>query len=333
MSIYERNPNAAPDTDFEPGELVHVAVGNHGRLLDPRRTPVTVVAVRPDLGAFVVRLDDFEDAGATWEESFDRVDRYQFARDSPRADAADVDRYRAAMERLDKPLRIAGVPEVAAATAARIDTAQRSAAAWLREHSAFLAVGAALPEPETRLADPRLLNDLDRYMTDRELAEIERAFAEQYVRNPYSGELVKGHRIVIAEMGLAAFEGTIVRDPALFDDPWSREHRAEHVTARLAFVRAIHAALGLDRVTLYRGMCTDEPIRPPGCNTFVSATYSRRVAESHFGAGPVTDNAMLLRQAVPARRLFMTYHETRAMNEHYREAEAILLQEPTDVIF
>ena len=31
---------------------------------------------------------------------------------------------------------------------------------------------------------------------------IEEAFAEQYVRNPNSGELVKGHAIVLAELGL-----------------------------------------------------------------------------------------------------------------------------------
>ena len=39
-------------------------------------------------------------------------------------------------------------------------------------------------------------------MTEKGLWDIEEAFAEQYVRNPNSGELVKGHAIVLAELGL-----------------------------------------------------------------------------------------------------------------------------------
>jgi len=38
-----------------------------GRLLDSRRTPVSVVEVRLDTGTFVIRIDGFEDKGATWE--------------------------------------------------------------------------------------------------------------------------------------------------------------------------------------------------------------------------------------------------------------------------
>ena len=36
----------------------------------------------------------------------------------------------------------------------------------------------------------------------------------------------------------------------------------------------------------------------------------------------------LLRQVVPVERLFMTYLETAAMNDRFREAEAVLLFEP-----
>ncbi len=35
-------------------------------------------------------------------------------------------------------------------------------------------------------------------------------------------------------------------------------------------------------------------------------------------------------RSVPAERVFMSYLETRAMNERYLEAEAVLLAGPTD---
>ncbi len=63
MSIYLDNPDLAPDSDFEPGAHRHLVVGNKGRLLDSRRTPVSVVEVRVAVGTFVIRIDDFEDKG------------------------------------------------------------------------------------------------------------------------------------------------------------------------------------------------------------------------------------------------------------------------------
>jgi len=70
MSIYQTAADPAPDSEFEPGELDHLVVGNAGRLLDPRRTPVTVVGIRLEVGTFVVRLEAFEDKGARWEVPF-----------------------------------------------------------------------------------------------------------------------------------------------------------------------------------------------------------------------------------------------------------------------
>jgi hypothetical protein len=48
VPVYAFDRHPAPDGDFEPGELRHVAEGNAGRLLDARRTPVVVTAVDPD---------------------------------------------------------------------------------------------------------------------------------------------------------------------------------------------------------------------------------------------------------------------------------------------
>jgi hypothetical protein len=63
-SIYQSDPDAAPDSELLPGEPRHLVAGNRGRLLDPRRTPVHVTAVSPELGFFEVEIDAFEDARA-----------------------------------------------------------------------------------------------------------------------------------------------------------------------------------------------------------------------------------------------------------------------------
>ncbi len=55
MSIYLDNPDLAPDSDFEPGAHRHLVVSNKGRLLDSRRTPVSVVEVRVAVGTPVPR--------------------------------------------------------------------------------------------------------------------------------------------------------------------------------------------------------------------------------------------------------------------------------------
>ena len=71
-------------------------------------------------------------------------------------------------------------------------------------------------------------------MEARGCAAIEDAFAATFVRNPYSGDLVRGHRIVLAELGLAAYAGKAPREPGVFAGEWARERRAEHLVARLA---------------------------------------------------------------------------------------------------
>jgi hypothetical protein len=80
--IHQFNSDMAPDTDFLPGTLVHLVPGNRGRMLDPRRTPIQILALRPEFGTFVWEILDFEDRGAHWELPFEKVVRFQFARES-----------------------------------------------------------------------------------------------------------------------------------------------------------------------------------------------------------------------------------------------------------
>ena len=325
MSIYLDNPDLAPDSDFEPGAHRHLVVGNKGRLLDSRRTPVSVVEVRVAVGTFVIRIDDFEDKGATWEIPFEGVGMYQFAVGSARAADAFDEQYHAAVKRFDRPLSITCDPAERVVTETRLVGAVESGSAWLAGNSRFLSAGVTLPSPAARQGDTRLHADLEAFMTERGLWDIEDAFAGQLVSNPFSGELVKGHRIVIAELGLVPFEDKVIRDPAIFDGQWSRDRRAEHILARLGFIRAVFTHLRCDRVRLYRGVSTEKPLRPPGNNTFISATFSREVAMSHFESGTPMATRALYRQSVPVERLFMSYHETARMNDQFKEAEAVLL--------
>jgi hypothetical protein len=330
-SVYATDPHAAPDSDFEPGALRHLVPGNRGRLLDARRTPIAVTAVVPDRGAFEVEIGAFEDAGARWELPLEDVGRFQFARDARLADAGVVAELERAADRFDRALAIDCDPGARLATLERI---ARERTAFRERLTLEAAAGVDLAGcVERRSGDERLFSLLEDAMARHDVAELERRFSTTFVGNPRSGEVVKGHAIVLAELGLCPYRGKIVRDPGLFDEPWSKARRAWHLIARLAFTQALWGALGREDAVLYRGAAVEGGLSDPLPSSFVSATLSREVAMAHFEGGPTTQSAVLWRQRVPLGRLFMTFLETRAMNDRFREAEAVLLGDPANRAF
>ena len=330
VSIYQSSPDPRPDSDYEPGALRHLVAGNRGRLLDARRTPVSVIEVQPTVGFVHIRIEGFEDEGAVWLIPLEQADHYQWEPQGPRASEADVTEMKQAIERFDRVLVIEPDESARSATEARIDVRRTETSSWLAEHSRFLAAGEPLPDPATRRGHPLLAADLEAYMRWADLWDVEEALTATYVSNPGSGELVKGHRIVIAELGLADYRGTIVRDPATFAEPWTRDRRAAHIVARLAFLRALLGRLGNRKVTLWRGFSTDGRMRRPAGRTFVSTSFSEAVARSHYQGGAQTTTRGLVWRAVPVERLLMTYHETAAMNTMFLEAEAVVLDHRDD---
>lgn len=325
MGVYQREPQQAPDSDFVGGELAHLVVGNCGRMLDARRTPVAVTAIQEETGHFELEVLAFEDSGARWQIELEKVDRFQFARRSSLASATKVKRYREAVERFDRPMSVPVNEEARSQTSRRIAGAKAAAAEWLP-------LGLRL-DLDSRRGDVELARAFLAFLATQGLAEIELQFAERFVSNPSSGETVKGHRIVLADLGLVAYHGKVVRDPALFVEQWSREERAAHICARLGFVRAMFEAARLDRVTLYRGLSSEGALKPHPQRSLVSASFHREVAESLFEGGPATTTSVLYRQVVLVERVFMTYLETSAMNGAYLEAEAILLAEGANLAF
>ena len=284
-SIYASDPDAAPDSEFRPAELAHLVPGNRGRLLDARRTPVIVTAVTPARGAFEIEIGAFEDAGARWELPLWEIERFQFPPTSELAPPAAVAELERARERFDRELRID--PDAAALerTNERLAGAQAAAADTLAAVIPRLDVDRCV---DGRHGDPQLYALLDRFMTERGLAALDRDFTETFVSNPNSGELVKGHAIVLAELGLHPYRGKVVRDPALFSGQSSKSRRAEHLVARLGFTRALWRGLGYRQLTLYRGAALDGTFAARPSGSFVSATFSKAVAEAHFAGGQST---------------------------------------------
>jgi hypothetical protein len=325
--MYQSDPDAAPDTQFLAGELRHLVTGNRGRLLDPRRTPVHVTAVSPETGFFEVEIDAFEDAGARWLIPLESAASYQFAGGGATVSDAGLDDLRDAVARCDVQITITGGRSARDYSERRLHDECARASGWLAEHGAPPAF-----DPQPYIADcsgwVAAQDWLAGYLASRDLADIEEQVASAYVSNPWAGDVVLGHLVVMAELGLGTLTARQPRDPGVFGGYWRRSRRAEHILARMGFTRALWS-LADGEVPLYRGMAMHD--RPETADSagrrsspLVSASFSRPIAESHFSA-PGAAAAALYRQRLVPERLFMTFLETAAMNSQFLEAEAVLL--------
>ena len=333
VSIHEFDPDRRPDDGFEPGRLDHLVLGGAGRRLDARRTPVRIVELCDRTGQFTVEILAFEDEGARWTLPYEDVGGFQFEKGQAVCEAGRVREIEAIVERLGQTMAIECDPGVRGETERLLEAEVRRIRRWLRGSSRLLGEGGVLPDPQRREGDPRLAEDFERFMRERGLWELEDAFAATFVSAPF-GELIRGHRMVIAELGLVRYEGGIARDERMFDEPWSRARRGKHIIARLGFLRALGAELGIGEVTLFRGISSEGQLRREAGATFVSATFCEAVAESLYAANAGEGSAgMLCRQSVGVERLFMTYHETAAMNRQFKEAEAVLLADRGNPLF
>jgi hypothetical protein len=330
--VYANDDHAAPDSLFAPGGLRHLIVGNSGRLLDARRTPITVVDVAPERGSFIVRVEAFEDTGARWELGLEEIERFQFTRSATHASDRALAQLQESVARFDRDLSIECAKDARDDTLRQLDQRHDHARAWL----AWRASGPTIDIAEQivrRAGHPTAYLLLGEFLAEHDVEDLDRDFTESFVTNPQAGEIVKGHAIVLAELGLCPYHGKAPRDAELFTGRWSRPRRAEHILWRLAFTQELYAALGAHTVTLYRAAATDSSLHPRRQSSLISATFSRDVAEAHFQGGPTTRAAVLWRQTIPAKRMVMSFLETKAMNERFHEAEAILLADPTNHAF
>ncbi len=229
---------------------------------------------------------------------------------------------RDAQERLGAELRVDVDAARASANHARLAQETAATQAWLAER---LKGPVDLAERVRERAGERRLTDLlELHMRERGLLDIESAFTRAFVSNPAAGEIVKGHAIVLAELGLCPYQGTIIRDEDAMCGAFSRERRAEHLLSRLAFSRALWSGIGAGAFT-YRAYSSESALRAAQPASFVSATLSREVALSHFGGGPATRAAAIRRSPLDPALALMSFLETRSMSERYREAEVVLI--------
>jgi hypothetical protein len=291
-------------------------------LLDARRTPVTLVDVAVERGAFVVRVEAFEDAGATWELFLGELKRFQFERDAAHASESEAGQLRQSLARFDRELLI----QCAAGDRdASLKELQRRREQVRHQFGSRVDLGAVDAEQSIsrRQGDPRLYELTEELLGEHGLGAIERDLLAPLISNPRAGEMVKGHAIVLAELGLFPYHGRIIRDPDLFAGGRSKEVRSDHLLWRMAFTQELWSSVG--PVPIFRAAASDDALRTADNPPFLSATFSRAVANSHFEGGPSTSAAVLMRQTLPLERLLMSFLETRAMNDRFREAEALLI--------
>ena len=326
---FQYNPNRLPDSDFEDGSLEHLVVGNEGRALDYRRTPLRVSELREASGLAVLEILDFEDKGNTWEIPFEETVSLQFARGSRRAGAEDVARYAAVAERLDKRVTITCEEEARRTTLSELSEAERQASEWLQAQAPPTG---ARPNFSRRVGLKRLFAILNSNMEHHGLADMEATFASHYVGKFHHSEFVKAHRIVIAEMGLVPYEGKVLRDEEVLVGDFDMARRRQHIIRRLAFVHTLYAGLEVFPLLVYRGIHSRGLPKEQRNETFVSTTTDLRIAEAlacfREPSNPNKEGynvGVLMSQSVPLERVFMTYMETPQMDHPYRESEVVLL--------
>lgn len=321
--IYEADAQMRPDSDFEPAALERLVVGNSGRLLDARRTPITVTGVAAERGSFTVRVDGFEDVGATWELFLGEIGRFQLERGTARAPQREVADLQASLARFDRELEIEASPDALEGSRMEIGRRREVVGDLLETRTSIAAlddVGGAIARRE---GDPALYELVETFLDARGLARIERDLLALLVSNPRSGEMVKGHAIVLAELGLCPYRGLVPRDPDLFTGDGSKDVRREHILWRMALTQELWSSIG--PVPLFRAAATDGVLQRSNHESLISATFSKHVADSHFAGGPSTRAAVLMRQQLPLDRLLVTFLETRAFNDRFHEAEAVLV--------
>jgi hypothetical protein len=329
---FQFDPNRLPDSEFERGEVRHLCVGNEGRLLDFRRTPVRIERLCHDSGLATIRILTFEDKGALWDLPYEEIGQYQFKKGSTRVSNEELGRIQAAITRWDRQVEIAPDPSCREQTLQLVAEERKRASSWLSRHSQFLASGHRLPEGEPE-GSPLLFRDIQTYLTERGLIDLEALFTRQYV-SAMNNESVKAHRIAIAELGLAPYQGKILRDPMQTMGAVSLDRRKTHVIVRMGVVQAMFESSGRDRIILYRMESSEGPLRPRRfSSTLISASFRMDIVQEMSGWADPKRTVALYRQAVPIERALMTYLETEAMNHPFREAEAVLFTDSTNLTF
>ena len=322
--MHEQHTILEPDDNFDPGTLAHLVVGNEGRVLDGRRTPGFIEHYDEESAMFLWRITGFEDAGNCWEIPAEQINCYQFRKGSPRLPQEEVFRISKRCEKLNQILSIPKSETVRAETEQAIGKQEKMAAEWIKRNSAFYQAGAGF-DFGAKEGIELLYGDLENYLRENGLYEAEKETAEQYLLNPYSGEWIKGMKIVMAELGLIAYNGTYPQKKETFQGYGSKEKRIAYIIARTAFVRSIFKLKGITEIPLFRGMASEIDFYETP-QTLVSTTCSVSTAMefADMKQSSKARSAYVVKVTCPVENLFMTFFETRQFSERYKEQETVI---------
>lgn len=162
-------------------------------------------------------------------------------------------------------------------------------------------------------------------MNKYNLYELEEKTSKQYLLNPYSGEWIKGLRIVVSEMGLIDFDETVPRTKDIFERIGSKGKREKYILISLAFVRTYFEIANINKVQLFRGMTTEGEVLEK-TKTLISTSFNPEVGKA-FSTIDLNDDitfSYLVKFVYPVENLFMIFFETKSFNEGYKEQEAVV---------
>lgn len=326
MTIHQKNDRKLHDSCFETGTLYHIVPGNKGRLLDGRRTPGYIEKYDDESAMFIWRITDFEDKGKCWEVPAEEVFAYQFEKNSKKLREDEVNKVESKCKLFSEKLVIYGSELESKDTMELIEKEKVKVNNWFINQSQFVRFGKSQLDILSKVGSEFLYNDLSSYMDSCGVLDLERKTANQYLLNPYSGEWIKGLRIVLAEMGLIDFNEKKPRTNEIFKGIGCKDKRRQYIISRLAFVQTFFELSGYQEVQLFRGMATEGKLFEKS-KTFISATFNPEVGKafSSIDRNEQITFSYFIKFTYPIENLFMTFFETKAFNERYQEQEAVIL--------
>lgn len=321
MSIHLQEENKRNDSEFKAGALQWLKEGHICRLLDGRRTTGYIETIFEQSAMFRWRITQFEDAGKYWDLPFSAINNFQFERQVVEIKQEKIDQYEALEAHFSKTLHIPRDLNLYEETQKELAIFENDATSYIQTNIGEIS-GFDLAH---FTAQESLFDVFEAYMASHDLIKEELRTQMLLVLNPDSGEWMKGLKIVMAEMGLTSYKGLIPRTTDIFEGRNSKANRKKYLLHRLAFLRACYRYYGHEEVPLFRGMATESEYTRVE-RSLVSCTFDCKVAQSFSGFEPVCPyrNGYVVKLTVPVDQLFMTYNETRAMSQQYKEAEAVI---------
>lgn len=322
--MHENHVSMEPDELFDSGSLKYLVAGNEGRVLDGRRTSGYIESFDKESCMFIWRITAFEDKGKCWQVPAEDIVQYQFRKGCPTLPQEAVMEITDLCKAYQKQLTIPVTPQLQYTSEELISKQEVFAGDWLRKHSRFIRKGLGF-DFHAVTGYPDLYADLEEYMCAQGLSALEKKTAEQYVLNPYSGEWIKGLKIVMAECGLLPYSGTVPRTKDIFCGIGAKELRRKYIISRTAFLRAVFKLCGFSEVPLYRGMASSSDLMKTPFS-LLSATFSADTAKAFASVDDAASykSCYWIKFSCPVENLFMTFYETKQFNGRYKEQEAVI---------